>query len=91
MRDRLAGLEGGKQFKKSLATITGMKSKDAKTILSNLLKDSKKEEVVTYLSSMGDRERTSILTEFVKSGEDQLAADLLESIRLRGLENTPSD
>ena len=91
MRDRLAGLEGGKQFKKSLATITGMKSKDAKTVLSNLLTDSKQEEVVTYLSSMGDRERTSILTEFVKSGEDQLAADLLESIRLRGLENTPSD
>jgi len=83
MRDRLSGLEGGQQFQKSLASITGMKAKDAKAILSTLLADKKDEEVITYLSSMDDRVRTAIITEFVKAGEEQLAADLLESIRLR--------
>jgi len=91
MRDRLTGLEGGRQFQKSLATITGMKSKDAKAILSTLLGENMDEEVIAYLSSMDDRVRTAILTEFVKAGEEKLAANLLESIRLRGLETTTSD
>ena len=92
MRDRLAELEGGKQFKKALSTLTGMKSKDAKTVLSTLLSENGKyEEVVSYLSAMDEQGRTSILTEFVKAGENQLAADLLESVRLRGLETTTAD
>ncbi len=91
MRQRLAGLEGGKQFQKSLASIAGMKPKDAKTILSTLLDDGKTEEVITYLSSMDDRVRTAIMTEFVKAGEEELAADLLESIRQRGIVPTPTD
>lgn len=91
MRDRLAGLEGGKQFKKSLGTLSEMKPKDAKAVLSVLLDDAKTEEVVTYLSSMDSGVRTSILTEFIKAGEERLAADLLESIRQRGLENAPTD
>jgi flagellar motility protein MotE (MotC chaperone) len=92
MRDRLAGLEGGKQFKKALGSLTGMKAKDAKTVLSTMLDEGDKyEEVVSYLSAMDERARTSILTEFVKAGENQLAADLLESVRLRGLETTTAD
>ncbi len=91
MRDRLAGLEGGNQFKKSLGTLSEMKPKDAKAVLSVLLGDTKTEEVVTYLSSMDSGVRTSILTEFIKEGEEQLAADLLESIRQRGLEDAPTD
>ncbi len=89
MRARLAGLEGGKQFKKALGILTGMAPKDAKAVLSTLLaSEGKYEEVVSYLSAMDDRARTSVMTEFVKAGEEQLAADLLESVRLRGLETT---
>ena len=88
MRQRLAGLEGGIQFQKTLATLTGLKPKDAKAVLSILLSEWKSEEVITYLSAMDDRKRTAILTEFLKAGEDKLAAELLESIRLRGLETT---
>ena len=88
MRQRLEELEGGIQFQKSLATLTGLKPKDAKAVLSILLSEWKNEEVITYLSSMDDRKRTAILTEFLKAGEDKLAAELLESIRLRGLEST---
>ncbi len=88
MRARLAELEGGQQFAKSLATLSGMKAKDAKAVLSALLVEAKDEEVVSYLSSMDDRIRTQIMSEFIKAGEEQLAANLLESIRLRGLEST---
>lgn len=91
MRDRLAGLEGGKQFKKSLATLSGMKPKDAKLMLSTLLADSKQEEVVSYLSAMDDRIRTQIMSEFVKAGEVELAAELLESLRRRKLETTAAE
>ena len=91
MRDRLAGLEGGNQFKKSLNTLSEMKPKDAKAILSVLLTDEKKEEVVTYLSSMDSGVRTGIMTEFIKAGEEKLAANLLESIRQRGLEDTTAE
>jgi len=93
MRERLAGLEGTKQFKKALATLSGLSPKDAKAVLSALLGESpltngKYEEVISYLSAMEDRTRTSVLSEFIKAGEDALAADLLESVRLRGLETT---
>jgi len=100
MRQRLADLEGGKQFKKALNTLTGMAPKDAKTVLSTLLgldadfpdpRAGKYEEVVSYLSAMDDRARTSIMTEFVKAGQEQLAANLLESVRLRGLETTTAN
>ena len=86
MRQRLAGLEGGKQFKKSLGTLSELKAKDAKVVLSKLLEQEKEEEVITYLSSMESGVRTGIISEFIKSGEEELAADLLESIRMRGLE-----
>ena len=91
MRARLAGLEGGEQFEKSLGTLSEMKAKDAKAVLSQLLDEDKKEEVITYLSSMDGGVRTGIVSEFIKSGEERLAADLLESIRLRGLELTQAD
>lgn len=91
MRARLAGLEGGEQFEKSLGTLSEMKAKDAKAVLSQLLDEDKKEEVITYLSSMDGGVRTGIISEFIKSGEEKLAADLLESIRLRGLELAQAD
>lgn len=96
MRQRLANLEGGQQFQKSLSTLTGMAPKNAKAVLATLLEGGgglgdKYEEVISYLSAMDDRKRTQIMTEFVKAGDEELAADLLESVRLRGLETTQGD
>lgn len=100
MRERLMELEGGKQFKKALNTLITMDAADAMTVLSQLLgrnnelldpRDAKYEEVVSYLSAMDERARTAILTEFLNVGEEQLAADLLESVRLRGLETMTAD
>ncbi|MEX0876805.1 MAG: hypothetical protein WD114_05035, partial [Phycisphaerales bacterium] len=68
MRQRLADLEGGEQFKKALATLTGMAPKDARAVLAAMLADGegKQEEVISYLSAMQARARTQIMTEFVK-------------------------
>lgn len=100
MRDRLMALEGGKQFKKALSTLVTMDAQDAMKVLSSLLglennladpREAKYDEVVSYLSAMDERARTAILTEFLNNGQEQLAADLLESVRLRGLETTTAD
>ena len=88
MRERLAELEGTAQFKKSLDTLSGMSPKDSTKIILSMLSNAKKEEVIAYLSEMDSRVRASIMTQIVKSGDDQLAADLLESLRVYGLDST---
>lgn len=88
MRERLAELEGSEQFKKSLDTLSGMSPKESTKVVMALINESKDEEVLAYLSAMDSRTRTSILTQIVKSGDEQLAADLLESLRVHGLEST---
>ncbi len=86
MRERLAEIEGSEQFTKALNSISQMAPKDAMTTLDSLIKQGEIEQVVSYLSSMGDRIRTDVLTQFVKAGQPDLAAQLLESVRTKGLE-----
>jgi len=88
MRERLEITEGADQFAKSLAVLSGLKSKDAMTAMQALLAQGKDEQVVSYLSKMDERVRTKIFAEFVKVDE-QLAANLLESLRTRGLAAAP--
>lgn len=88
MRERLAELEGGEQFQKSLSTLSGMSPKDSTKVIMSMLNNSKEEEVLAYLSAMDSRVRSSIMTQIVKSGDDDLAANLLESLRVHGLEST---
>jgi hypothetical protein len=100
MRQRLMELEGGEQFEKALSSLVKMDPADAMSILSTMLglndnlmdpREKKYDEVISYLSAMDERPRTAILTEFLNAGENQLAADLLESVRLRGLEAATAD
>jgi hypothetical protein len=93
-------LEGGEQFEKALSSLVKMDPADAMSILSTMLglndtlmdpREKKYDEVISYLSAMDERPRTAILTEFLNAGENQLAADLLESVRLRGLEAATAD
>ena len=84
-RAQLMEIEGADQFKKTLATYEGMKSKDAKASLSALLDLGEKDQVVSYLSAMDERIRTKIITEFNRE-DPAVAADLLESIRTRATE-----
>lgn len=86
MRERMREIEGGDQFKKSLSVLETVKANEAKQILDNLLTDGADEQVVSYLNAMDERARSRILSEFIKVGQTEVAADLLEALRTRGLE-----
>lgn len=86
MRDRLTDIEGGEQFRKSVGVLESLKSADAKAMLDEMLTEGDREQVVSYLDAMEERSRSRIMTEFVKDGQQALAAELLESLRTRGLE-----
>lgn len=89
MRQRLSEIEGADAFQKALEVLTGMKPSDIRPVLTTLMDEGKNDEVVAYLAAFDDRLRAKVVTEFVKNGETQVAAGLLESLRTRGLE--PAD
>jgi hypothetical protein len=89
MRARLEVIEGADQFAKSLSVLQGLKPKDSMKALQALLDKGMQEQVVSYLSNMDERIRTKVFAEFVKVDE-QLAANLLESLRQRGLAAVPT-
>jgi len=86
MRARLAAIEGQEQFRKSVDLVNSLKPTDSKVLLDVLLNEGQEEQVVSYLDALEDRSRSRIITEFIKDGQQDMAANLLESIRLRGLE-----
>lgn len=91
MRVRIAEIEGSDQFTKSLAVLKESKPKDSMQMLSVLIQQGKREQVVTYLSALSNGIRTEVIAEFVKADEAELAAGLLESIRMRGQETALAD
>lgn len=86
MRDRLYAIDGAEYFRKSLEILNGMKPADIRPVFNTMIAEGKTEEVISYLSAFDERHRSRTITEFVKGGEVRLAADLLESLRTRGLE-----
>jgi hypothetical protein len=86
MRERLAELEGGEQFRKALASLEGMKPDDARVTLESLIAAGEIDTVVGYLDAMQDRTRTKLMSSFVGSDQQELAAQLLEALRVRGVE-----
>lgn len=84
MRERLARIEGDEQFAKSVGVLESLRPAEARRALIELI-DRDREQVVSYLNAMKARQRTKILDEFIKGGQADLAAELLEAIRLRGL------
>lgn len=86
MRDRLYAIDGAEYFRKSLGVLNGMKPADIRPVFNALIADGKSEEVISYLAAFEERHRAKVVSEFVKNGEVDLAANLLESLRTRGLE-----
>jgi len=86
MRAGLAAIEGQEQFRKSVELVNSLKPADSKVLLDVLLNEGNQEQVVSYLDALEERSRSQIISEFIKDGQQDLAANLLESIRLRGLE-----
>lgn len=75
---------GSEQFKKAMATLAGVKPKEAQSILSELLAQNKQDEVISYLDAMDERARSKVLAEFNKA-DPKVAAELLERLRTRGI------
>ena len=75
---------GSDQFKKAMATLAGVKPKEAQSILAELLAQKKQDEVVSYLDAMDERARSKVLAEFNKA-DPKVAAELLERLRTRGI------
>ncbi len=91
MRERLKDIEGSEQFVKALNVLKESKPKDSKEMLNVLIEDGKREQVVSYLSALATGIRTEIIAEFIKAEQAELAAGLLESIRMRGQETALTD
>ncbi|MBO6512828.1 MAG: hypothetical protein JJ974_02535 [Phycisphaerales bacterium] len=91
MRQRLRDIEGSDQFSKALNVLKESKAKDSKEMLNVLIDEGKREQVVSYLSALATGVRTEIIAEFIKADQAELAAGLLESIRLRGQETALTD
>lgn len=89
LRDRLIEIEGAESFASALTAMSQMKPADIKPVMTQLMADGKSEEVISYLAAFEGRLRSKVVTEFVKAGEIEVAARLLESLRTRGL--TPAD
>jgi flagellar motility protein MotE (MotC chaperone) len=82
-RKAIHEVEGTEQFKKVLATLGGVKAKEAQSMLSELLAQGKQAEVIAYLNSMDERTRSKIVAEFNKIAPP-VAAELLEGLRTYG-------
>ncbi|MFN0131487.1 MAG: hypothetical protein ACKVW3_02985 [Phycisphaerales bacterium] len=83
-RKIVAETEGSAQFKKTLATIEGLKPDKAYTALQQLIDAKNVDQVVSYLNAMQERTRTKVVDEFLKT-DPKVAADLLERLRTRGM------
>lgn len=81
---RINETAGSEQFKKAMATLAGVKPKEAQSILAELLAQSKQDEVISYLDAMEERVRSKVMAEFNKV-DPKVAADLLERLRTRGI------
>lgn len=92
-RKALRETEGTEQFKKVLATLGGVKAKEAQSMLSELMTLGKKDEVIGYLNALDERARAKIVSEFNKV-DPAMAAELLERLRTHGMppaSETPSE
>lgn len=91
MRQEIVQTEGAEQFRKSLATLESVTPKAAKDMLLAMIRGGDRDEAVGYLNAMQDRSRTKIIGELVKATETELAADLLEELRIRGVGDVPPE
>lgn len=77
-------IEGTAQFRTALATLEGLKAREAKATLEVLMTEGRGDEVIAYLAKMDERKRAAIMSEFAKE-QPAVAADLLERLRTRGV------
>lgn len=86
----VARTAGSEQFRQALATLEAQKPPAAKQMLQAMMQggEAQREQAVAYLAAMEERGRNRVIAEFGKE-DPRLAAELLEALRTRGIEQIP--
>jgi len=85
-REEIRAMEGSAQFKKALQRYEGLKPDAAQAVFQTLIDQGETDQVVAYLNTMQPRTSSKIIGKF----PPEVAADLLERIRRRGVETAGS-
>lgn len=88
MRAEIARLEGSEQFEKAVQLYQSLKADAAREVMSELIGKGQTDQVVSYLNAMSSRTAGKIIASFHAESPAQ-AADLLERLRLRGMDLPP--
>lgn len=83
MRDRIAAIEGDEQFKKTVTLLEGLQPTRASEMLLELVEQGEPEQAIAYLDALQSRTASKILAAI---DDPAVAADLLERLRVYGLE-----
>jgi len=83
MRRRLEAIEGDEQFQKTVTLLEGLQPQRASQMLLELVDQGDPEQATAYLNAMQSRNASKILAAIP---DPALAADLLERLRVYGLE-----
>ena len=86
MRATVAETEGAAQFKKSLGVLESVDPEQAAGMLNRIIDGGDRAQAVIYLNAMQARARTAIMEAFIEAGQEGLATELLEALRVQGLE-----
>lgn len=82
LREEIRKSEGSAQFKKALERYEGLKPDSTQAVFQTLIDLGETDQVVSYLNAMQPRTSSKIIGKF----PPDVAADLLERIRRRGVE-----
>jgi len=88
MRARIAEEEGSEQFQKTVQLYQTVKPVEAKNMMRSLIADGQTDQVVSYINALQSRIASKIISEF-QAEDPNLAADLLEKLRMRGTAVAP--
>ena len=89
-RAELAELEGSEQFAKTVKILETVKPDVARSMLGSMLAGGKRDEVLAYLNAVKPRVSAKVVAAF-EADEPNVAADLLEGLRVLGLEVEPPE
>ncbi len=88
MRRRLVEAEGDTQFQQAVALYEALPAAKAQEMLQTLIDEGKTDQVVDYLNAMDTRTARKIVERFE---DPAVAADLLERLRVRGLQASAAE
>ena len=78
-------------FKQAVKMYESLRARQVKELFRQLLSQGRSEDVLQYLAAMELRKAAAVITEFKEPGETAQAADLIQSLRERGVNLLSSD